>query len=58
MDESNEGVVVPNLPPFLTPVQESTLREELENHQDDNFNVEHYILARSYISHIMDNCTH
>ena len=42
---------VPELPQqYLTQPQETTLREELAGHIDEQFGVEHFVLAKSLIS--------
>lgn len=42
MDDDSNTVIVPSLPEYLiTEDQEKVLKEELVNHQDDKFGIEH-----------------
>ena len=51
MDDDSNTLIIPSLPQYLiTEEQERLLRAKLVNHQDNNFSVEHYVLARAFIN--------
>ena len=50
-DDDSNTVIVPDLPSnFLTERQRILLAEELQQYPDTKFGVEHYFLARAFIS--------
>ena len=50
-DDDSNTTIVPDLPSnFLTEHQRILLTEELQQYLDTKFSVEHYILARAFIS--------
>ena len=50
-DDDSNIVIVPNLPSnLLTEHQRTVLTEELQQHPNTKFGVEHYIVARAFIS--------
>ena len=50
-DDDSNTVIVPDLPSyFLTEHQRILLTKELQQYPDTKFGVEHYILAKAFIS--------
>ena len=50
-DDDSNTVIVPDLPSnFLTEHQRVSLTKELQQYPDTKFGVEHYILAKGFIS--------
>ena len=50
-DDDSNTVIVPDLPSnFLTEHQRISLTKELQQYPDTKFGVEHYILAKGFIS--------
>jgi len=49
-DTDDAAVFVPDIPCLINESQQQLLMEELSHHSDEFCGVEHYVLARAFIS--------